>query len=133
MQERFEIGVSEQVSQGEGEGGGGVLAPAGDGLITTESVQSVGFGLLSAKESGNDEVILQEHEEAMQRLEELQREMIGGEKTGTLFSDVQKKEFTCTCMLIEFVLLISAIYTCTCMLARAYNSIHVHLFKNHGS
>ena len=95
MQERFEIGVSEQVSQGEGgEGGGGVLAPAGDGLITTESVQSVGFGLLSAKESGNDEVILQEHEEAMQRLEELQQEMIGGEKAGTLLSDVQKKEFT---------------------------------------
>ena len=82
MQERFEIGISEQVSQGGGEGGG-VLASIGDGLVTTESVQSVGSGLMSAKESGNDEVILQEHEKAMQRLEELQREMIGGEKAGT--------------------------------------------------
>lgn len=81
MQERFEIGVSEQVSQGGGEGGG-VLASTGDGLVTTESVQSVGFGLPSAKGSGNDEAILQEHEKAMQRLEELQREMIGGEKAG---------------------------------------------------
>lgn len=81
MQERFEIGVSEQVSQGRGGGGGRggeVLAPTGDGLVTTASVQSVGFG----SRSENDEVILQEHEEAMQRLEELQREMIGGEKAG---------------------------------------------------
>ena len=81
MQERFEIGVSEQVSQGRGGGGergAGVLAPTGDGLATIASVQSVGFGSCSE----NDEVILREHEEAMQRLEELQREMIGGEKAG---------------------------------------------------
>ena len=85
MQERFEIGISEHVSQGGGGGGGGggVLVPTGDGLVTTESDQSAGSGSMSAKESGNDEVILQEHEKAMQRLEELQREMIGGEKAGT--------------------------------------------------
>ena len=44
-------------------------------LVPTED----GF---SGKGSGDDQAILREHEAALQRLEELQQEMIGGEKAG---------------------------------------------------
>ena len=53
--------VVSQATSGGGVGGGGVAAP--------------GVG-------GNDQQILKQHEMALQRLEELQGDMIGGEKGG---------------------------------------------------
>ena len=49
-------------------------------LVPTEG----GFQTAGGKGSGDDVVILREHEAALQRLEELQQEMIGGEKAGVL-------------------------------------------------
>ena len=68
-------------------GGGSTSVPSGfEGAVSHLSEGQVVFGGAGAGVTvGNDQQILKQHELALQRLEELQGDMIGGEKGGKLY------------------------------------------------
>ena len=93
--------VTNSVSSGDGgSSGGGVERPSG---------QPRGHGVME-----DDQQILKQHELALQRLEELQNEMIGGEKGGRRLHNMYMYIYMC----LYSVVYIHCMATSCCILVR---------------